>query len=310
MNQNKTLAAIIVGGLVLILGLFSVFIVDEREKVILLRLGKIQSTDFDAGLHFKIPFINNVRKFDGRILTMDAEPESFLTAEKKNVLVDAFVKWRIDDVAKYYTTMRGSEREANLRLSQIVINGLRDEFGKRTIKELVSGDRADIMSILTKTTGDGVAEFGMVVVDVRIKRIDLKGDISVAVFQRMEAERTRVAKELRSQGAEAKERIQADADRQTTVIVANAYSEAEQLRGNGDAEASEIYAQAYQKNPEFYAFYRSLGAYRRSFANKQDLMVFQPDSEFFNYFGNKGAVSSPAPVAAERSSVKSGMAVE
>jgi membrane protease subunit HflC len=286
MNQNKAIGIVIVLGFALILGLFSVFTVNEREKAILLRLGKIEKADFKPGLHFKVPFINNVRKFDGRILTMDAEPETFLTAEKKNVVVDAFVKWRISDVAKYFTSMGGEERLADVRLSQIIKNGLRDEFGKRTIQEVVSGERAEIMDILVVSADKLVKQFGMSVVDVRIKRIDLKGDISDAIYRRMEAERTRVANDLRSLGAEEAERIRADADRKRTIILAEAYRDSEQLRGDGDAQAADIYAKAYAKDPEFYAFYRSLGAYKQTFNNKSDMMVIEPDADFFRYFGD------------------------
>lgn len=287
MDQNKSIGIIILLGFALILGLFSIFTVSEREKAILLRLGKIEQADFDPGIHFKIPFINNVTKFDGRVLTMDAEPETFLTAEKKNVVVDAFVKWRINDVAKYFTSMGGDERLANVRLSQIIKNGLRDEFGKRTIQEVVSGERAEIMDILVVSASKEVEEFGMDIVDVRIKRIDLKGDISEAVYQRMEAERTRVANDLRSLGAEEAERIQADADRQRTITLAEAYRESEQLRGEGDAVAADIYARAYNKDSEFYAFYRSLNAYKESFNNKKDVMVLEPGTDFFRYFGDQ-----------------------
>ncbi len=287
MDQNKTLGIVILVALSLFIASFCIFTVNEREKAILLRLGQIESSDFEPGLHFKVPFINNVRKFDGRVLTMDAEPETFLTAEKKNVVVDAFVKWRIDDVAKYFTSMGGDERLANVRLSQIIKNGLRDEFGKRTIQEVVSGERAEIMDILVVSADKQVEEFGMEVVDVRIKRIDLKGDISVSVYQRMEAERARVASDLRSLGAEEAERIRADADKQRTVLLAEAYREAELLRGEGDATAADIYAKAYSKDAEFYSFYRSLLAYKASFNNKQDVMVIEPDADFFRYFNQQ-----------------------
>ncbi|ALP52865.1 protease modulator HflC [Candidatus Tenderia electrophaga] len=286
MNQNKSIAIVIVLGFALILGLFSVYTVNERQKAILLRLGEIEKSEIEPGLHFKIPFINNVRKFDSRILTMDAEPETFLTAEKKNVVVDAFVKWQITDAAEFFTSMGGDERLANVRLSQIIKNGLRDEFGKRTIQEVVSGERAEIMDILVTSADKQVEEFGMDVVDLRIKRIDLKGDISEAIYRRMEAERTRVANDLRSLGAEEAERIRADADRQRTVILAEAYREAEQLRGEGDATAAKTYATAFEKDPEFYALYRSLGAYRSSFRSKNDMLVIEPDADFFRYFAD------------------------
>ena len=284
MNQNKLLGIVILVGVLGLVAISSLFTVTEREKAILLQLGKIKRTDFEPGLHLKIPFINNVRKFDGRVLTMDAEPESFLTAEKKNVVVDAFVKWRISDVGLYYTAMGGSEINANQRLSQIIKDGLRSEFAKRTIQEVVSGERAEIMDILRTSTDSQVKPFGIDVVDVRIKRIDLKGGVSEAVYRRMEAERTRVATDLRSKGAEAAERIRADADRQRTVILAEAYRDAEQLRGDGDAKAAEIYAQAYNQDPEFYAFYRSLNAYKTSFKDRSDVMILEPDSDFFKYF--------------------------
>lgn len=287
MDQNKSLGIIILAGLVLFLGLFSAFTVDQREKVILLSLGKIERTDFEPGLHFKIPFINSVRKFDGRVLTMDAEPETFLTVEKKNVVVDAFVKWRIKDVSTYFTAMGGDERLANVRLSQIIKDALREEFARRTIQDVISGERAEIMNIATVTADKKSREFGVEVIDVRIMRIDLKGEISDAVYRRMEAERTRVAKDFRSKGAEQAERVRADADKQRTVILAEAYREAELLRGQGDAKASEIYAKAYSKDREFYAFYRSLMAYKGSFKSKEDIMVVKPDADFFRYFNSQ-----------------------
>ena len=284
MDQTKVVYAGIGAFAALVILAFSLFTVDEREVAILLQLGEIKHTEFEPGLHFKMPFINNVRKFDGRILTMDAEPETFLTAEKKNVVVDAFVKWRISDVGAFYTSMQGSESLANQRLSQIIKDGLRGEFAKRTIQEVVSGERAEIMDILAGSAGKQVEDFGMYVVDVRIKRIDLKGDVSEAVYRRMEAERTRVAKDLRSKGAEAAERIRADADRQRSILLAEAYREAEQLRGDGDAEAALTYAQVYEKDSEFFEFYRSLNAYRESFKDKNDVMVLEPDTDFFRYF--------------------------
>lgn len=287
MDQSKSLGIVILLGLALILATFSVFTVDEREKAIMLRLGKIESADFEPGLHFKIPFINNVRKFDDRVLTMDAEPETFLTVEKKNVVVDAFVKWRINDVSVYFTAMGGDERLANVRLSQIVKDALREEFARRTMQDVIAGDRAEIMNVATVTAGKKSKEFGVEVVDVRIMRIDLRGEISDAVYRRMEAERTRVAKDFRSKGAEQAERIRADADKQRTVILAEAYREAELLRGQGDAKAAEIYSRAYNKDREFYAFYRSLNAYKGSFRTKEDVMVIEPDADFFRYFNSQ-----------------------
>ena len=287
MDQGKGLGIIILLGAVLILGMFSVFTVNEREKAILLRLGEIETTDFAPGIHFKIPFINNVRKFDGRVLTMDAQPETFLTVEKKNVVVDAFVKWRIADESKFFTAMGGAENRTNTRLSQIVKDSLREEFARRTIQEVISGERAEIMDIATQTADVKSQEFGVKVIDVRIKRIDLKGEISDSVYDRMVAERARVAADFRAKGAEIAEKTRADADKQRTVLLAESYREAEQLRGQGDAMAADIYAKAYNQDSEFYAFYRSLLAYKESFKNKSDIMVIKPDTEFFRYFGDQ-----------------------
>jgi len=287
MDQSKGLGIIILLGAVLVLGMFSIFTVNEREKAILLRLGEIETTEFAPGIHFKIPFINNVRKFDGRVLTMDAQPETFLTVEKKNVVVDAFVKWRIADESKFFTAMGGVEARTNTRLSQIVKDSLREEFARRTIQEVISGERAEIMDIATQTADVKSQEFGVKVIDVRIKRIDLKGEISDSVYDRMVAERARVAADFRAKGAEIAEKTRADADKQRTVLLAESYREAEQLRGQGDAMAADIYAKAYNQDSEFYAFYRSLLAYKESFKNKQDIMVIKPDTEFFRYFGDQ-----------------------
>ncbi len=287
MDQSKGLGIIILLGAVVILGMFSIFTINEREKAILLRLGEIEKTEFAPGIHFKIPFINNVRKFDGRVLTMDAQPETFLTVEKKNVVVDAFVKWRIADESKFFTAMGGVEARTNTRLSQIVKDSLREEFARRTIQEVISGERAEIMDIATQTADVKSQEFGVKVIDVRIKRIDLKGEISDSVYDRMVAERARVAADFRAKGAEIAEKTRADADKQRTVLLAESYREAEQLRGQGDAMAADIYAKAYNQDSEFYAFYRSLLAYKESFNNKQDVMVVKPDTEFFRYFGDQ-----------------------
>jgi len=290
MDQGKIMSVVVALIVTVLVGSFSVFTVDERERAIKFRLGEIVKTDFDPGLYFKFPLVNNVRKFDGRIVTLDSEPERYLTAEKKNVIVDSFVKWQIADVGIYYTAMSGDERQANLRLSQIIRDGLRGEFGKRTIQEVVSGERAEIMAILTRNAAEQAKEFGIDVVDVRIKRIDLSEDVSTSVFLRMEAERARVAKDLRSKGAEAAERIRADADRQRTIIIADAFRDAEQLRGEGDGEAAAIYAKAFEQDSEFYSFYRSLNAYRDSFKDKSDIVVLEPDNDFFKYFKNSKGV--------------------
>lgn len=284
MGQNSVKLGVIGLLALLVLGAFSIYTVDEREKAILFRLGEIVRTDMEPGIHFKFPIIYNVRKFDGRILTLDEAPERFLTSEQKNVMVDSFVKWRIDNVGRFYQRTGGDERTAALRLSQILKDGLRSEFAKRTVQEVVSGERAQIMDILTQNANRLMGELGMSVVDVRIQQIDLPAEVSDSVYRRMEAERERVARDFRSRGAEAAERIRADADRQRTVILAEAYRDAEMTRGEGDARAAEIYAAAYNKDPEFYAFYRSLRAYRDTFRDRSDVLLMQPDSEFFRYF--------------------------
>lgn len=283
MPQGKIISLIVIFA-VLIVGSMSFFTVDEREKAIMFKFGEIISTDFDPGLHWKIPFVNNVRKFDSRIQTMDAEPERYLTSEKKNLIVDAFVKWRIDNVSKFFTATGGDALRANIRLSQFIKDGLRGEFGKRTIREVVSGERVEIMDILTVAANEQAQEFGIDIIEVRIKRIDLDKNISDSVYRRMEAERERVAKELRAEGEREAETIRAKADRERTVILAEAFRKAEQVRGEGDQTAASIYAEAYNQDKEFYAFYRSLNAYKRSFASRDDILVLQPKSEFFQYF--------------------------
>lgn len=271
---------------ILVVASFSVFTVSETEKAILFQLGQIVRTDYKPGLHFKLPLFNNVKKFDARILTLDAEAEEYLTSEKKNVIVDSYVKWRISDVAKYYTAMGGDERRASLRLAQIIKDSLRSEFGKRTIQEAVSGERAQIMNILSVNAAKQMVDFGIQIVDVRIKRIDLPAEVSSSVYRRMEAERARVAKDFRSRGEEAAERIRADADRQRDIILAEAYRDAEVIRGEGDALAAATYAKAYSKDAEFFALYRSLKAYKDTFNKKNDVLVVEPKSEFFKYFKN------------------------
>lgn len=283
MSPAKSMS-LILAAVALWLGSMSFFIVDERELAVKFRLGEFDRADYKPGIYFKIPFINNVRKFDSRILTLDAEPERYLTFEKKNVIVDAFIKWRISDVENYYKTMAGDERRAGMRLSQVIKNGLRDEFGKRTIQEAISGERAQIMNVITAQIEEQAKQFGIEVVDVRIKRIELPPEVSGSVYDRMEAERSRVAKDLRSRGAEAAERIRADADRQRTVILAEAYRDAERLRGEGDGQSAEIYAQAFSKDEKFYEFYRSLDAYKNVFTSQEDVLILDSESEFFKYF--------------------------
>ena len=275
---------------VLLVAMSSLFIVDERQLAIKFQLGEIVASDYEPGLHVKAPWpINNVRKFDKRVLTLDTRPERFLTGEKKNVEVDFFVKWRIKNPAKYYTSFMGDERQAGLRLLQIVNNGLQLEFDQRTIKQVVSDDRSVMMSDLTTKANAETAPFGIEVVDVRIKRIELPAEVSNSVYARMRAERERIAKEHRAEGQEAAKGIQAIADRERTVILAEARRDAEILHGEGDARAIEIYADAYGVNQEYYEFYRSMMAYREALAKSQDVLVLEPDSEFFKYFSDYSA---------------------
>ena len=284
MMKNLTFVLI---AAVLLVGLSSLFIVDERQLAIKFQLGEIVESDYAPGLHIKAPWpINNVRKFDKRILTLDTRPERFLTGEKKNVSVDFFVKWRIKDPATYYTSFMGDERQAGLRLLQIVNNGLQLEFDQRTIKQVVSDDRSVMMTDLTTKANNEVAPFGIEIVDVRIKQIELPEEVRNSVYERMVSERERIATEHRAQGQEAAKGIQARADRKRTVILAEAKRDAEISRGEGDALATEIYANAYGENEDFYAFYRSMNAYRAALANPNDVLVLEPDSEFFKYFND------------------------
>ena len=268
-----------------VVGLWStVFYVDERELAIKFKFGEIVESDYKPGIHFKIPLVHNVRKFDKRILTIDAKAESFFTGEKKDLIVDLYVKWRIKDVVEYFKTTNGDELRAGSLLYQTIKKGLRDEFGKRTIQEVVAGDRTEIMGISTEQAQEKAKTLGIEVVDVRIKRIDLPASVSSSVYNRMRAERERVARDFRSKGAESAERIRADADRQSKVLLAEAYRDSEIVRGQGDALAADIYAKAYGRNEEFYRFYRSMDAYKNTFSGKQDVMLIDPNSDFFNYF--------------------------
>jgi len=281
-SRNTLLGALAV---IVVLLTMSLFTVDETQTAIRFQLGEAAEADYAPGLHWKWPLVNNVRKFDRRLRSLDTEPERFLTAEKKNVIVDSFAMWRIEDVLLFYKKVGGDPVQANVRLDQIIKDGLRSEFSKRTIQEVVSGDRDQIMETLSRLLREQAKQLGIAAVDVRIKRIDLPPDVSSSVFSRMKAERLRVAKDFRSRGGEAAERIRADADRQSTELLAEAYRDAERLRGEGDAQATDIYAQAYSKDQEFYNFYRSLSAYRQSFGTKDDILVLQPgDSQFFRYF--------------------------
>jgi membrane protease subunit HflC len=269
--------------LILIVLSMSVFKVDQRQHAIMFEWGKVVRTDFKPGLHFKVPFMNKVLKFDSRILSLDAKPERFLTVEKKFVLVDYFVKWRITNVNKFYTAVNGRIERARQRMARIINDNLKTEVAKRNITDVISGERSEIMDIMQRKANKDAAVFGVEILDVRIKRVDLPEEVSNSVYARMRAERKKEANDYRSKGAEAAERIRADADRQRTIILADAYRKSQQIRGEGDGRASGIYAKAYNRNPEFFSLYRSLSAYRKSF-EKGDVMVIEPDSEFFKYF--------------------------
>jgi membrane protease subunit HflC len=278
----------VVVGVILIVSL-SAFTVDQRQRAIVFQLGEIKDLIEEPGLHFKWPLIQNVKLFDTRILTWDdPEPQRFITVENKPVLVDAFVKWRIVDVKKYYVSVAGDEVAAGRRINQTVNGLLREEFGKRTVHDVVSGKRDDIMNTVREKVDQDVSGLGIHVVDVRLKRVDLPQEVSVDVYRRMESERKRVASELRSNGFAEAEKIRADADKQREVIIAQAYRDAQRTQGEGDARAAAIYARAYTENPEFYSFYRSLEAYRAAFKNKSDVLILDPNSEFFKHFRNPG----------------------
>ena len=270
--------------LVLIVISLSVFVVDQRQTAIVLQLGELVDVKTQPGLYLKMPFVQNVRYFDSRILTMDSvEPERFITAEKKNVMVDSFVKWRIFDVKQYYISVLGEERVAQTRLMQTVNSIMREEFGKRSVNDVVSGEREKIMNVLREKADADARKIGVEVLDVRLKRVDYPIEISDSVYRRMDAERKRVANELRATGNAESEKIRADADRQREVILANAYRDAQKIKGDGDAKAASLYSSAYGRNSEFYAFYRSMEAYKQSFKSKSDMMVIDPSSAFFKY---------------------------
>lgn len=285
MKILSSFSLLLVGVLVLLVS-SALFIVDEREKAILFRFGEIVRSDYQPGLHFKIPFVNNVQVFDARVQTLDSPPENYLTKEKKNVKVDSFFKWRIKDVKTFFTSTGGNMMRASNRLSQIIKDGLRAEFGKRVVQEVVSGERNDVMRIIGNVANSEASRFGIEILSVRIKRVDLPGNVSNSVYRRMEAERQRVATELRSEGKEQSEKIRAEADRKRTVILAEAFETSEKTRGEGDAIATNLYSQSYSKDSEFYRFYRSLNAYSKVFKDKGDLLLLDTKSKFFDYFGN------------------------
>ncbi len=285
MSNRQLLGVIAV--LVALLGAFnSFYVVDQRERVLLFQLGKLTAVIEEPGLKLKWPFIQDIRRFDKRLLTLDNQTENFLTSEKKNVKVDFFVKWLIDDTEKYYLATSGQEIIAMDRLASIVNRSLRDEFGQRTIQEAISGERDQIMRKVRASANARVEDLGIKVVDVRIKRIDLPDEVRHSVYDRMRAERQRVASDLRARGAEEAERLRADADREAQIIIANAHRDAEILRGEGDAKAAKIYADAYERDAEFYSFYRSLEVYRQAWSSADDVIVIEPDSALFRYFGS------------------------
>jgi len=301
MNSRQIVILVLIV-VVAVIGYASLFTVNERELAIKFRLGEIVKSDYEPGLHTQIPFVNNVVKFEKRILTLDTRPTEYLTKEKKRLVVDFFAKWRINNVEKFYRTMSGGDMNiARQRIYNIINNGLKSQFSQYNLTELVSGQRlvalkegskeqqdlrAHVMSTITAQANDQVEKYGISIVDIRIKRIDLTEKISNDVFRRMKSERQQFAADIRSRGKEEAEKRRADADRQRTIILANAYKNAQKLRGEGDASAAEIYANAYNKDEEFYSFYRSLDAYKKSFSGKDDILVIEPDSEFFDYFKN------------------------
>ena len=287
----STLMKLAIIFLVIIVGIGNtIYVISEVERGVKTRFGEIIEVDISPGLHVKMPFVDVVRRFDARILTVDAEPASFFTIEKKRLIVDSYAKWKIANVETYYKATNGVERTAANRLAKRVNDGLRNQFGSRTLREVVSGERDLLMKNITEDLNGSVREeLGIEIVDIRVKRIDLPSEVSNQVFRRMTAERDKEAQELRSTGKEKAERIRASADRERTIELANAYRDSEELRGEGDAEAASVYADAYEQDPEFYAFIRSLNAYKSAFSNKGDILLVEPDSDFFKYLNNQDA---------------------
>ena len=288
MNSRINILGGLFGALLVIVAM-SIFTVDQRQYAVVFQLGEMKRAIAEPGLYFKVPMVQNVRYFEKRIITLDnAEPERFITSEKKNVLVDSYIKWRIVDPQLYYISVGGDESRAKTRLNQTVNAGLREEFGKRTVHDVVSGERDKIMDQMREKADADARKIGVQIVDVRLKRVELPTEVSDAVYRRMEAERKRVANELRSEGSAEAEKIRADADRQREIIIAEAYRDAQKIKGEGDAKSTATYAQAFGQNAEFYAFYRSLEAYRNSFRSKSDVLVVEPNSDFFKYMKSVG----------------------
>ncbi|HET7369487.1 MAG TPA: protease modulator HflC [Gammaproteobacteria bacterium] len=289
--STKWLATLVVIAVALFLLSLSIFTVNPAQSAIMLRFGDIVKADFEPGIHFKTPFVNKVVRFDNRVLTLDSPPERFLTVNKKNLLVDYFAKWKITDPVTFYRATGGNENTARARLGEIVKNELRAEFGTRTVQQAVTGERSELMKELRVEANKSTDDFGVAIVDVRIKRIDLPTEVSGAVFDRMRSERAQVAQRYRAEGAKLAEQIRAEADKRRTIILAEAQQKAQEIRGQGDAAASAIYAAAYNLDPEFYTFYRSLRAYRESLDSDDSVLVLSPDSQFFQYLENPGAPS-------------------
>lgn len=293
---SKTIIVVVVG--LLVLGSLSVFRVQETQTALKLQLGRVERADYQPGLHFKWPLVENILTFDKRIQTLDSAAELYLTNEKKNVVVDSFVKWRISDPERFYTSVGGSTLRANDRLSVVVQKRLKDEIGKRTLQQVVSGERAEIMDTLRLTARTQAEDLGIEIIDARIKRVDLPEKVSQSVYDRMAAERTQVASLFRSEGEERARQIRAEAEREREVILAEAQRDAQKIRGDGDGTSTEIYAKAYGQDAEFYSFYRSLEAYRLTFSSASDVLLLKPDSQFFRYF--KSETAAPAQGAQER----------
>ena len=288
----------VIGGVIFLAYLLvanSIFVVKETERAIMLQFGNIVESDIPPGLHFKLPWVNTVRKFDARILTVDSTPQRFLTIEQKALLVDSYAMWRIVDVERFYTATSGEESRASNLLAQRINDGLRNKFGERDLQEVVSGQRDLLMGQLTQELNQSTAEeYGIEVIDVRLKRIDLPDDVRSSVYERMTSERQREAQQLRSRGQELAIGIEADADRQEAVLLAEAYRDAETIRGEGDAQAAATYAEAYSKDPEFYAFTRRLDSYRDTFASESDVLLLDPNSDYFRYLHGEDPAPAPA----------------
>lgn len=285
-NRQMTILGLVLFGLFTLSQAF--FIVDERERVILFQLGEVRGMDFDPGLHLKTPFVQNVQRIERRTMMHDGRSEEFLTSEKKQVKVNYYVKWRVDDVRDFYRATAGQELVASDRLSSIVNRAMRDQFSIRTLTQVVSDERSELMDQVKLNVSETVRDLGIMIVDVRVKAIDLPDQVGESVYQRMRAERQRVAADFRARGAEQAERLRAEADREAEVILANAYREAEEIRGAGDARAASVYAEAYSEDAEFYSFYRSLGLYRDAFMGGDNIMVLEPEGDLFRYFNPRG----------------------